>query len=430
MKSSGRSRLSAVVLVVKLLGVALVAVVGGFAAVLGTAVMSTRPEVFLAVGLLVMAGIGGTGLWFTLRRLPRPSRARATLSGVVLLVVATSVALTVPLSDQHPGPASVPGSSYWQLGTGSRLAYVKLAGAPPARPTPIVVLHGGPGVPDMAGDAAFFGQLTDLGFDVYVYDQLGSGRSSRLPDPTGYSIERDVADLEQIRRTIGAKQMVLIGHSFGGALAAHYLAAHPDRVQTLILSSPAPIDPVDRSGDRATAGLDTGARLRSYAAATAPRALLGYALLQVNPAAAHAYLGDDEADARNDAILTITEPALHCSPDQDTGPVHGTGFYALQYPQSATAPPLPDIRPALTGLPIPTLIFKGSCDYLSWHSATEYRRALPDTTLLYLRGAGHNTYQDRPAQVLAAIRAFLTDRPPPQPPYPGTGPPEGYSGPP
>jgi pimeloyl-ACP methyl ester carboxylesterase len=278
----------------------------------------------------------------------------------------------------------------------------------------------------MRGDAEFFGQLTGLGFDVYVYDQLGSGGSSRLADPTGYGIDRDVADLEAVRRAIGAERMVLIGHSYGGALAGHYLAAHPDRVERLILSSPGALDPDDTSGDRATARLDLGRRVRSYAAALAPRALLGYTLLQVNPAAAHAYFGDREADARNDAILSIAEPGLHCTPEQAHGPVRGSGFYALQYPQSATAPNGPDVRAALAGLPTPTLILKGSCDYLSWQSATDFRRALPNTSLLYLEGAGHNTYQDRPDLALAAIQAFLTDRPLPLAPYLPDGPPPGY----
>jgi len=281
----------------------------------------------------------------------------------------------------------------------------------------------------MAGDAAFFGRLTDLGYDVYVYDQLGSGRSTRLADPTGYGIERDAADLEQVRRAIEADRMVLIGHSYGGALAAHYLAAHPDRVEKLVLSSPGALDPDDSSGNRATAGLGTGDRLRSYAAAMAPRALLGYTLTQVAPAAAHAYFGDAEADARNDTILSITGPARHCSPEQGADAVRGSGFYAWQYPQSASAPAAPDVRSALTGLPTPTLILKGECDYLSWQSAMDYRRALPDTTLLYLEGAGHNTYEDRPDEVLAAVRAFLSDGPLPEPPYPGGTAPDGYRGP-
>jgi proline iminopeptidase len=108
--------------------------------------------------------------------------------------------------------------------------------------------------------------------------------------------------------------------------------------------------------------------------------------------------------------------------------VRGSGFYALQYPQSVTAPPHPDVRAALAGLPTPTLVVKGSCDYLSWSSAVAYRHLLPHTTLLYLPGAGHNTYQDRPGEVAAAVRAFLTDAPVSS--SVGDDPPSDYAGPP
>ncbi|HEY5989361.1 MAG TPA: alpha/beta fold hydrolase, partial [Streptosporangiaceae bacterium] len=260
--------------------------------------------------------------------------------------------------------------------------------------------------------------------------QLGSGGSSRLPDPAGYTIGRDVRDLEQIRQRIGAARMILIGHSYGGLLAAHYLAAHPARVATLVLSSPDALNPADTSHNRVTARLDTGQRLRLYAALALPRALLAYALMQVNPSAAHHYLPDAEADAYNDRVYQLTEPALHCPHTRHTQPpLHGTGFYRLQSPQSPAAPRPADPRSRLTGLPTPALILKGSCDYLSWQSALDYRNTLPNATLVYLRGAGHNLYQDQPAAYLAVVRAYLTGRLLPIPPWTGSDTPPGYQGP-
>lgn len=360
----------------------------------------------------------------------QPARRRAVLvTGLsAALVLAGAITLLIPLAT----PAPVVDQASWQLDTGSRLAYVHLRPAGRSRPAPVVVLHGGPGIPNTAADIAPFAPLTRLGFDVYSYDQLGAGGSSRLADPASYGVDRDVADLEAIRRTIGADTMVLIGHSYGATLAAHYLAAHPDHVQQLVLVSPGALDPTDTSASGARTGLDTAHTLHTYAAVLAPRALLGYTLLQLNPAAAHAYLGDPEADTRNDAVLTLTEPALHCPsarPQPDRAPVQGSGFYALQYPQSATAAPPADPRPALTGLRTPTLILKGSCDYLSWHSVTDYRATLARTTLLYLPGAGHNLGQDRPDILTAATSAFLTNNPPPLPPYTSHAAPSDYRGP-
>ena len=83
-----------------------------------------------------------------------------------------------------------------------------------ARGTPVIFLHGGPGTPDMKGDSEYFGRLARSGFDVYVYDEVGTGRSSRLEDPRRYTLTRDVADLEAIREKIGAERVVLIGHSY------------------------------------------------------------------------------------------------------------------------------------------------------------------------------------------------------------------------
>jgi pimeloyl-ACP methyl ester carboxylesterase len=150
---------------------------------------------------------------------------------------------------------------------------------------PVVFLHGGPGIADMAGDAATFTQLTGDGFDLWVYDQVGTGHSSRLADPRGYTIAREVADLEAIRQQIGADRMVLLGHSWGGQVAAAYLAAHPGRVARVVFSSPGALAPAvdDGSGAGARGRLTTGQRLGLYRLLARPRVLLAWTLLQVQP---------------------------------------------------------------------------------------------------------------------------------------------------
>jgi proline iminopeptidase len=75
-------------------------------------------------------------------------------------------------------------------------------------------------------------------------------------------------------------------------------------------------------------------------------------------------------------------------------------------------------------------VLEGSCDYLSWATAIGYRQALPQARLVYLRHAGRNAYQDRPARFLAVVRAFLTGRPLPIPPRTGDNVPADYQGPP
>jgi proline iminopeptidase len=292
-----------------------------------------------------------------------------------------------------------------------------------------MVLHGGPGVPDLAANQRAFEPFTEFGADVYLYTQLGTGASSRLSDPRGYSRQRDAADLEALRQALGLERVVLIGHSYGGALAAQYLTEHPDRVAALILVSPAPLDPSDHSGDRLTLRLSTSERMHIYRSLALPRALTAYALLQINPRAAHSYFPDAEADFRNDMVVQGAAPALHCTGSRTNEPVRGTGFYAAQYPQSATMNEQLDVRSRMAGIPVPTLILKGSCDYLSWSSVLDYRNYLPNSSLLYFPDTGHNLHQDKPEIVRDTIVSFLDQKATQVPNYRGSAVPPGYQGP-
>jgi pimeloyl-ACP methyl ester carboxylesterase len=431
-RATRRSRALTALLVVVM---ATVAVAAGLVALGAVAVLTARPWVFVSVGVLVFLVVDLAGAtWVARRRAPR-SRARLarwTLLGVstTLLLAVFAVTALIPPGDSAPPREAVPGARPVALATGSRLTVLRLPARGPVRRPPIVVLHGGPGIPDLDENAGVFAPLTDLGADIYLYAQLGTDGSGRLADPRGYGRDRDVADLEALRRGLGLDRITLLGHSYGGALAAAYLAAHPDHVSRIVLVSPGALDPSDTSGNRATAGLDTGQRMRLYAALLAPRSVLGYGLLQLDPEAAHAFVGDAEADARDDAVVTLSAAAVRCPGAPAGPPTRGSGFYAMQYPQSATAAPPADVRARLTGLPTPALIVKGSCDYLSWRSALGYRDRLPHSRLIYLSGVGHNLHQEDPAAFLATVRAFLTDQPSPQPPVTGDRPPPDHRGPP
>ncbi len=415
---------------VRLLLGSLAAPAVGAAAAVGCAWLTPHPAGFLGVGLLVAVAIAGVGVRWVARGLVRDERRRwlrvaAGVQGLVLAVVAAAIAVPSP----EPGmPAQqVAGERYWDLPSGSRVRYVEMRPRRQSRETPVVFVHGGPGTPDMAGDAEYFGRLAGDGFDVYVYDAVGSGRSTRLA-PRQYSRDRDVGDLEAIRRRIGARRLVLVGHSYGATVVAAYLAAHPGRVDRAVLLSPGPLDPADTSGSGVRGRLDSGTRTRLYARLLRPRNLFLYALLQVDPDAAYALVGDAEADAQNDRVYATSEPALHCGGHGRRHPPTGLGFYRLHYPQSAIAPPERDPRP-LAGDRTPTLVVKGSCDYLSWHSAVEYGTTLADARLVYVRG-GHNVYQDAPAQVLATMRASLDGRALPERAYRSDTAPADYQGPP
>jgi proline iminopeptidase len=303
-------------------------------------------------------------------------------------------------------PPLPPGAGALATGDGGRIAYGVLpAGGGAARAAPVVALHGGPGVPDTAGLLAALAPLTADGHDVWSYDQRGTGRSSRLDDPRGYTTELAVADLEAVRRRTGAPRIILVGHSYGAYLAAAYHDAHPDRVERLVLSSPGALSAGGTGGDP-LARLDPAGRREVQRLLVSPRALLVYGLVQVDPASAHALTGDAEVDARQDRVHAATAPALHCPGHAPQG-LHGNGFFANQVPQSLRRPVLPPLERSADDARVPALVLKGRCDYLDWASAVEHLDAFPGSRLVYLPDAGHDSYRERPDAVVGAVRAFL-----------------------
>ncbi len=101
--------------------------------------------------------------------------------------------------------------------------------------TPLLLLHGGPGIPG----GAFEPLMSQLGKrrPVIRYDQLGCGRSDRPNGRSLWNIQTFVDELDAVRRELGLAKIHLLGHSWGGMLALEYLLRRPNGVRSLILSS-------------------------------------------------------------------------------------------------------------------------------------------------------------------------------------------------
>jgi proline iminopeptidase len=100
---------------------------------------------------------------------------------------------------------------------------------------PFVILHGGPG----ASHDYFLPYLLPLARHrrLIFLDERGSGRSERLEDPAGYTVEAMAEDVEAIRKTLGLGKIDLLGHSYGGALAQTYALKYQENIDHLILAS-------------------------------------------------------------------------------------------------------------------------------------------------------------------------------------------------
>lgn len=117
---------------------------------------------------------------------------------------------------------------------------------------PILVLHGGPGVP-----SDYLLPLCDVVpyRTIIFYDQLGCGRSSGPDVKEAYSIESSLDDLELLIEKVGLRRFHLYGQSFGGILAFEYMKRMSQRntddldapkcLSAILSSSPCDVDQVE-----------------------------------------------------------------------------------------------------------------------------------------------------------------------------------------
>lgn len=102
----------------------------------------------------------------------------------------------------------------------------------------LLLLHGGPGATHEYFEA-FDSFLPKEGVEYYYYDQLGSGRSDAPNDDDLWTVDRFVAEVDQVRAAIGGTKdnFCLLGHSWGGILAIEYALAHQDQLKCLVVSN-------------------------------------------------------------------------------------------------------------------------------------------------------------------------------------------------
>ena len=97
---------------------------------------------------------------------------------------------------------------------------------------PAVFLHGGPGSgcsPDQRR------QFDPVLYDVLLFDQRGSGRSTPFASLEANTTWHLVADIERLREMAGHEQWLVFGGSWGSTLSLAYAETHPERVTELVL---------------------------------------------------------------------------------------------------------------------------------------------------------------------------------------------------
>jgi len=99
----------------------------------------------------------------------------------------------------------------------------------------LLLLHGGPGSPEMPYDWTFQTPWEDF-FTVVEWDQRGAGKTYALNDPNviapTMTMPQMLSDTEQVieylRRTYAKQKIILVGHSWGSVLGVMIAQRHPE----------------------------------------------------------------------------------------------------------------------------------------------------------------------------------------------------------
>lgn len=300
-------------------------------------------------------------------------------------------------------------TKYWNLTTGSKIGYTLVPTRGEKKPYPVIFLQGGPGGFISNRNIEMLAPLSEIGYDIYLYDQIGSGHSDRLENIEEYTADRHKRDLEEIIKKTGAEKVILIGQSWGAVLATLYIADNPDKVEKLIVTGPGPIQPVRKELANIKAPDSLNITEPVYSNREANDAAYNFrstCTLKCALMFGYKLASDKEADD----FLTYLNDKLNKSTVCDTTRAlkaeGGGGFYAhVMTVQSLTL--LQDPRPKLKHSNIPILVMKGQCDNQKWGFTSEYLDLFTNHQLAIIPGAGHSISIEQPALYLKTISDFL-----------------------
>lgn len=232
---------------------------------------------------------------------------------------------------------------------------------------------------------------------VVFYDPRNRGRSDAA-ELDSISLDRQVADLEALRSSLGIERMALLGWSGLGMEMAVYTLRFPQHVTRLIQVSPVPpaASIMKEFGD--TRGDDTD------------QAALDELYRQSDEGA---FVGRPAAFCRLHNALTlpgnfVDDTLVNRVPDvcvyENEWPLNLWPYFGALLPSFGDY----DWREELQALRVPRLIIHGREDGIPLEGARAWAAGFDEARLLVLSPSGHFPFIEQPEPFFAAVETFLS----------------------
>jgi pimeloyl-ACP methyl ester carboxylesterase len=250
-------------------------------------------------------------------------------------------------------------------------------------------------------------QLAEFGRDrlAVALDMRGYNLSSKPPGADAYRARHLVEDLRLLIAHLHAQRCVLVGHDWGGAVAWSFAAAHPERLEKLIIiNAPHPVV-FARELKHNPAQQKASSYMNLFRSAKAERVLAENNYARLTRMTLDAW-------AANGGTATVADRRAYLQAWSQPGALTGAlNFYRaspLHPPEAGEteAPPVPD--PARLRVRVPTLVIWGERDEALLPGNLDGLEALvEDLRIARIAEGSHWVVHEQPARVNSLMRSFL-----------------------
>ncbi len=242
---------------------------------------------------------------------------------------------------------------------------------------------------------------------VIAVDWLPYGLSERPPrsewgGDTPYSREAQVELILALMDALGVERAILIGNSAGGALAAEVAYQHPERVEALVLVSPA----IFPAGSQPAAGGPQGNRLLTF---------LWPAIRWLGATPQMQHIGPLLVRRIREQGIELGRSAWH-DPSRLTEtiwegyrrPLQVEGWDMGLYEALLALDPQDEVAEHLDAFSMPVLVVTGDDDRIvPTANSIALADALPRAHLVIFKDCGHVPQEECPDQFMQAVADFL-----------------------
>jgi L-proline amide hydrolase len=262
---------------------------------------------------------------------------------------------------------------------------------------PLLVLHGGP---ELSHDYLEpLEAIANTGRRVIFYDQLGGGNSDHPHNPSLWTVELFLEELDAVRKALALERLHLLGQSWGGMLGMEYALTQPGGLVSLTVA------------DSAASMVQWGSELNRLRAQLPPE--VQQTLLH------HEQEGTTDAEDYQDAMLVfyrrhicrvdpwpdyLTRDFEKLAQDPD---VYLTMWGPSEFHITGTLKTW-DITDRLPEINVPTLLLSGRYDEATPILVETLHRGIPGSEWIMFENSSHMPHVEETDLFMQVLSKFLT----------------------